>query len=177
MRCGPCRPPWTVLLQRLALTIGALLIVAITAMYLVIALLPRTGLYSTYSVMTGSMEPAIQTGSVVVVLPEDPAEVRVGDIITVTSDQPPYPTVTHRVSRVVQTDAGLQFKTKGDANLLEDPWQFGYSGPAGRVWLTLPWLGYVLAFSATTAARLAVVGAVGLLLVAGLLPLIWRGRS
>jgi len=152
-------------------------VATVTAAFLALSILPRTGLYSTYSVMTGSMEPAIATGSVVVVLPEDPTQIRVGDVITVTSDQPPFPTVTHRVSRVVQTDSGQQFKTKGDANLLEDPWQFGYSGAAGRVRLAVPWLGYLMAFSATVGARLALAGSVGLLLAGALLPLIWRSRN
>jgi len=165
------------LLQRLAVALAAVLVLAITAMFVLFALLPRTGLYATYSVTTGSMEPAIRTGSVVLVAPEDATNIRVGDIIAVTSDQPPYPSITHRVTRVVATSHGPEFKTKGDGNLLEDPWQFGYNGPAGKVRLAVPLLGYALAFSGTIWARLALAGCIGLLLIGFFLPAIWRSAA
>jgi signal peptidase I len=167
-------PLWMLALQRLAVGVAALLVAGITAMFVLLALLPRTGLYVTYSVMTASMAPAIGTGSVAIVVPEDPKRIQVGDVIVVTSDQPPYPTITHRVTQIVQANGRPEFKTKGDGNLLEDPWQFGYDGPAGKVRLAVPWLGYVLAFSGTVGARLALAASAGLLLVGFFLPAIWR---
>src|SRR5690348_2930989 len=158
-------PAWTRAVQRTAMALAAAVVLGITAMFVLLALLPRSGLYATYSVMTGSMEPAIHAGSIVVVTPQDPATIRAGDVIVVTSNQPPYPTVTHRVTRVVPTSHGPEFKTRGDGNLLEDPWQFAYDGPAGRVELAVPLLGYVLAFSSMAWARLALAGCIALLLV------------
>lgn len=170
-------PAWTKVLQRLAVGLAAVLVLGVTAMFVLLSLLPRSGLYATYSVMTGSMEPAIHTGSIVVVTPQDPATIRTGDIIVVTSDQPPFATVTHRVARIVPTSHGPEFKTKGDGNLLEDPWQFAYNGPAGRVVLAVPLVGYVLAFSATSWARLTLAGCIALLLVGFFLPAIWRSTA
>jgi signal peptidase I len=170
-------PAWTKALQRAAIALGAALVVGITAMFVLLSLLPRSGLYATYSVMTGSMEPAIHAGSIVVVTPQDPARVRPGDVIVVTSDQPPHATVTHRVTRVIQTDHGPEFKTRGDGNLLEDPWQFAYNGPAGRVELAAPLVGYALAFSSTAWARMALAGCIALLLVGFFLPAIWRSTA
>jgi signal peptidase I len=169
-------PLWTLVLQRTAFATAAILVVGVTAMFLLLSILPRTGSYATFSVMTGSMEPGIRTGSVVIVIPEDPSRIQVGDIITVTSDRPPYATVTHRVTRVVPTAHGPEFKTKGDGNLLEDPWQFGFNGPAGRVAVILPWLGYALAFARTVWARLALAGCIGLVMVGFFMPTIWRSR-
>lgn len=170
-------PAWTRALQRAAFSLAAVLVLGVTAMFVLLSLLPRSGLYATYSVMTGSMEPAIHAGSIVVVTPQDPATIRTGDVIVVTSDQPPFATVTHRVTHVVSTSHGPEFKTKGDGNLLEDPWQFAYNGPAGRVVLAVPLVGYVLAFSATSWARLALAGCIALLLVGFFLPAIWRSTA
>jgi signal peptidase I len=170
-------PLWTLVLQRIALGLAGMLVIGITAMFVLLALLPRTGLYATYSVMSGSMEPAIRTGAIVLVAPEDPTNIHVGDVVAVTSDQPPYPSITHRVTRIIQTSHGPEFKTKGDANLLEDPWQFGYNGPAGKVRLAIPLLGYALAFSGSAAARLGLAGCIALLLVGFFLPAIWRSTA
>jgi signal peptidase len=170
-------PLWTLILRRLALLLGVLLVAGLTATFLLLAIVPRTGLYATYTVMSGSMEPSIPTGSVVVVAAEDPSRINVGDVITVTSEQPPYATVTHRVTRILAAARGPGFKTKGDANSLEDPWQFAYSGAAGKVILSVPWLGYVLAFSTTVLARFALAGSVALLLVCYFMPAIWRSAS
>ncbi|MFI5268330.1 MAG: signal peptidase I [Chloroflexota bacterium] len=156
---------------------AGVLVLGITAMFVLIALLPRTGLYASHSVMTGSMKPAIRTGSVVLVAPEDATNIRIGDVIAVTSDQPPYPSITHRVTRIIQTSHGPEFKTKGDGNVQEDPWQFGYNGPAGKVRLAIPLLGYALAFSGSVWGRLALAGCIGLLLVGFFLPAIWRSAS
>ena len=106
----------------------------------------------------------------------DPASIRIGDVIAVTSTQPPYATITHRVTRVLPTSHGPEFKTKGDGNLLEDPWQFSY-GPAGRVQLAIPLLGYMLAFSSRGWARLALAGCIGLLLIGFFMPAIWRSTT
>ncbi|HLG70860.1 MAG TPA: signal peptidase I [Chloroflexota bacterium] len=170
-------PLWTLVLRRLALILAAVSVAGLTATFLFLAIVPRTGLYATYTVLSGSMAPAIPTGSVVVVTAEDPSQVKVGDVITVTSEQPPYATVTHRVTRIIPTAKGPEFKTKGDANSLEDPWQFAYSGPAGKVRLAVPWLGYMLAFSATMPARFVLTGSIALLLICYFMPTIWRSAS
>lgn len=69
---------------------------------------------------SGSMEPAIPTGSVALVREVPAADVHVGDVVTV--DRPGDIPVTHRV---VDTDPGADGTTvltlKGDANAASDP--------------------------------------------------------
>lgn len=91
-------------------------------------------------VLTGSMEPALQTGGVAFVDPVDPEDIGVGDIMTFTranSDQQ----VTHRVIEVIGTTGGPRFRTKGDANDVSDEWVVTGDQVVGKVRLALPHLG------------------------------------
>lgn len=91
-------------------------------------------------VLTGSMEPALETGGVAFVDPVEPEDIGVGDIMTFTrpdSDQQ----VTHRVIEVIGTTSGPLFRTKGDANDNPDGWVVGSRQVVGKVRFALPHLG------------------------------------
>ena len=95
-----------------------------------------------FVVTGGSMEPAIQKGSLVLVQPVTPSEVQVGDVITFQQyDQ----TTTHRVIGITRDARGLVFKTKGDANSVADPEDKTFPGAVGIVRATLPFAGYIAA--------------------------------
>jgi signal peptidase len=91
-------------------------------------------------VLSGSMQPALRTGDVVLVAPvSDARQVAVGDIVTVTAPNQPGGTYLHRVVDVT-TSGGLV--TRGDANDLPD---FPIVDPAnveGKVRLVLPLVGW-----------------------------------
>lgn len=91
-----------------------------------------------YAVLSGSMEPAISTGSVVLVNTDrrDPV---VGDVITYRLGKN---LVTHRVSRVLD-DA---YETRGDANDLPDGETVTSEQIIGCVSTAIPYLGYVIFF-------------------------------
>ncbi len=100
-----------------------------------------TGL-GTYIVTGGSMEPAIQKGSLVLVQPVSPSEVKLGDVITFQQyDQ----TTTHRVIDVGRNTQGSIFVTKGDANTVADPGAKTFPGQVGIVRGSLPVAGYIAA--------------------------------
>lgn len=91
-------------------------------------------------ILTGSMEPALETGGVAFVDPVKPEDIGVGDIMTFTrpsSDQQ----VTHRVVAVVATNSGPRFRTKGDANDIPDGWVVESAQVVGKVRFALPHLG------------------------------------
>ena len=95
---------------------------------------------ATYIVIGGSMEPNIHQGSLVVVQPVDPREIAIGDIITFQQyDQ----TTTHRVIAITPSDAGLVFKTKGDANPVADPEDKTFPGNVGIVRGAVPVAGSI----------------------------------
>ena len=75
-----------------------------------------------YAVTSGSMEPAIATGSLILVERVPASSVRAGDVITF---DPPGPAgrVTHRVVDRARQDGSWYFTTKGDANPASDDWR------------------------------------------------------
>ena len=96
----------------------------------------------TFIVTGGSMEPSIHIGSLVLVQPISPSEVKVGDVITFEHyDQ----TTTHRVISITPSAQGLVFATKGDANTVADPEDKTFAGQVGIVRGALPIAGFVAA--------------------------------
>ena len=76
--------------------------------------------YKTYIVLTGSMEPNINIGDVVVVKKTQASNVKVGDVITFQLDGQDS-TVTHRVVEKLEDENEVIFRTKGDNNNAQDP--------------------------------------------------------
>lgn len=102
---------------------------------------PRTGAYRTLTVLSGSMRPTFDPGSVVVVRPFDLREVRTGDVIAFTAPIDGRPTVTHRVIEVVEPGPNPVVRTQGDANDVADPWAARLSGGGWRVVGAVPVVG------------------------------------
>jgi signal peptidase I len=129
----------------------ALAVACTVAIVVVLALSvgPRFFAYETFIVRSGSMEPSIRTGALVVVQPVQPASIRTGDVITYRRPEDPDNTITHRVVEVrsVQGAAAPTFRTRGDANNANDPWEVQLQGIAWRVAFSVPFAGYVFAFT------------------------------
>jgi signal peptidase len=90
-------------------------------------------------VYTGSMEPAIPVGSIVVIKPANPDTLKVGEIICFKIESESSTTVTHRIFNI--TDKG--FITKGDANEDPDQWIVRKENVIGKVIAVIPLIGYV----------------------------------
>ncbi len=88
-------------------------------------------------VFSGSMEPAIAVGGIVVIKPVDPETLKIGDIICFTLTEPT--SITHRIINI--TDQG--FITKGDANEDPDQWIVKKENVIGKAILTIPFIGYI----------------------------------
>ena len=79
--------------------------------------------YRSYQIMTGSMEPTIPTGAIVIVKETDPDELAVGDVITfISRDKSIYGYAnTHRIIAIETDETGHRcYVTRGDANTAED---------------------------------------------------------
>ena len=101
-------------------------------------------------VLSGSMEPTMQVGSLAVIREVDPARLTVDDVITYETPDADGVRVTHRVIELAELEDGTPaFQTKGDANEAED----GYLVPAenvqGRLLLSVPYVGYTREFMET----------------------------
>jgi len=109
---------------------------------LVATLVPVPGNIEVKIVQSGSMEPAITTGSLVVVKPQERYEV--GEVITFGEDSAERIPTTHRIVRDEVRGGIVYYTTKGDANEEVDAQPVSEREVIGGVMLSVPYLGYVL---------------------------------
>jgi signal peptidase I len=127
-----------------------------------------------FTVLSGSMTPAIETGDVVVTEPISPLSARVGDIVTFLDPEGTGKLFSHRVQSVHSEGAEVEFVTRGDANTSTEHWNVAADGDIGRVVYRLPKLGYALAWSGSGPGRIALFVVPALLLCGLGLARIWR---
>lgn len=102
--------------------------------------------YSAFRVLTGSMEPTIQTDSFILVKRVDASEIQTGDIISYFSRDPAYEGAvnTHRVVAVETEGDKWSFVTKGDANQVQDTYLTTSDDLIGKVIFSSYRLGVII---------------------------------
>jgi signal peptidase I len=119
-----------------------LTILALSAVLTVVVLVPRVGGATPYTVLTGSMRPAMPPGTLVVVRRVNPDRIGVGDVITYQLHSGRPEVVTHRVVSVAVDGAGGRtFRTQGDANDAPDAAPVRAVQVKGVRWYAVPHLG------------------------------------
>lgn len=98
-----------------------------------------------FTVLTGSMEPAIMTGDLIISKETPPKEIQVGDIITFGSSNSDNIT-THRVKEVINEEGKIKYITQGDANNVEDPNPVPEEMLIGKVVKCIPKLGSIMSW-------------------------------
>ncbi len=119
-------------------------IVAI-ALLLIVSVLPITGNYRLMVVQSGSMEPVIKMGGIVMVKPME--DYKIGDVISfgeVTRTKAP---TTHRIYDMKITEGRISYITKGDANNAPDQKEISKDEIIGKVLIDVPYFGYVVDFA------------------------------
>ncbi len=124
-----------------------------------------------FIVFTGSMEPNIHVGSIVVVQPVRFESLTAGDVITFSVPQNPGMPVTHRVVKAEKSlDSGAWVvTTKGDANPTADIWTVGQEQAVGKVVYAVPFVGRLFVAIANPMVRNVSLGLIGVLMVVRLL--------
>ena len=117
-----------------------LALIAAIAILLIVSVLPVPGNIKFMVVLSGSMEPQIKTGSVVMTKPA--SEYAVGDIITFGPYSKTKAPTTHRITEI---NNGT-YTTKGDANNAPDARQISQKDIIGKVMFDVPYLGYIISF-------------------------------
>lgn len=120
------------------------------------------------TVLSGSMEPGIQTGSIIAVKPaEDKTGFKEGDVITFQEKEGIL--ITHRITEVIKNGDSVLYRTKGDNNdaedlnpVLSDNVVAKYNG------FTIPYVGYFNSFAQSKSGAF-------LLLIPGILLLLYSG--
>lgn len=147
--------------------IGFRMISTVLLVLLVLACLPLTvprilG-YHIYSVVSGSMEPAIPTGSLLYIQEAQPGEMKEGDIIAFYGSEHSTAVITHRVveNRVLMGE----FITKGDANQTEDMNPVPYGNFIGKVVYFLPGAGRAAELFTSSSGKILAGGVIAAALV------------
>ncbi|BAC14482.1 signal peptidase I SipW [Oceanobacillus iheyensis] len=126
------------------------------------------------TVLSGSMEPGIQTGSVIAVeTGGDMTRFQEDDVITFMEEDSKL--VTHRITEVLNNGEHIMYETKGDNNNAADinP-VFAENVVAEYTGFTVPYLGYLVSFAQTqNGAFLLLIP--GILLLGYAVITIWQG--
>ena len=113
------------------------------ALMLFSSALPIPGNVKFFTVLSGSMEPAIKTGSVVMVKPSD--QYKIGEIVTFGPNTKTRPPTTHRVIDIEERGNVRSFITQGDANNAPDARAVRQYEIIGKTVLSVPYAGYAVA--------------------------------
>lgn len=99
--------------------------------------------YRPYIVLSGSMEPNLQVGDMVIIKQVDEAQVEVGDIITFEDEN--GATITHRVVDIIIKDGKKLYQTKGDNNNSCDVGLISIENIKGKYNFKIPKIGKIIA--------------------------------
>ena len=173
MDAAPARPGRSAR-RVLGRAVACLVLLVAGGALLLVVVVPRLGGGVPYGVATGSMRPALDVGTLVVVRPSDPEEIATGQVVTYQLRSGDPTVVTHRVVGLGTTAAGERtLLTQGDANDVADPRPVRAVQVRGVLWYAVPQLGRVMGVgtpdqrrSLTTVAAVCLLGYAGWL-VAG----------
>ena len=146
--------------------LGTLLLIIIVVACLPLTV-PKVFGYEMYTVISGSMEPSIPTGSLVYIKDMEPQDVTDGDVIAFYGGHDSNAIITHRVvkNRVVMGE----FVTKGDANEKEDMNPIPYMNFLGRVELSIPVVGELAQMLTSMEGKIAAGTLIGVAVILQLL--------
>jgi len=126
------------------------------AFVLLFSLLPFDGNYKPFAVMSGSMEPTIGVGDLVIARPQK--TYKVGDVISFDADQSEKSQiVTHRIIEIIGDGPLFLYKTKGDANEYADDVLSTLGDIRGKVAFIAPKIGYVLGATKTLPGLIIII--------------------
>lgn len=100
-----------------------------------------------YIVLSGSMKPVFDAGSIVAVKTVNPKVITAGDIITFKDQRDRNRIITHRVVDIKKENGSLFFITKGDANDAKDSSLVPAGNVIGKANFWLPYAGYAVNFT------------------------------
>lgn len=96
-----------------------------------------------FTVMTGSMQPSIMVGDLVIDKEISPEKIKVGDVITFKSQNSENIT-THRVKKIIKDGGQIEYITQGDANNVQDQNPVKSNLVIGKVVKCIPKVGNVM---------------------------------
>ena len=131
---------WGYLRVSLSITV----LVALLALAAAVILVPAATRATPLTVLTSSMEPTLPPGTLIVIRAVDPEDIRIGDVVTYQLRSGDPTVVTHRVTAVTKSSGGeYSFTFKGDNSSNPDPLPVREVQIQGRLWYSVPYVGWV----------------------------------
>src|SRR3989338_7527812 len=143
------------ILGKISYALFIVVLIGVAGLFLA-SFLPIPRNYQVKIVRSGSMEPAIKTGAIVIVKPAP--SYNVGDVVTFGEDTKMQIPTTHRIFEVLDKGGKISFLTKGDANEEEDPTEEPLSKVIGKDAVAVPFAGYILDFARKPVGFVLLVG-------------------
>lgn len=107
-----------------------------------------------FVVESGSMEPEIQTGSILFTYRTTAENINVGDTITYQSGES---FVTHQVIEKNSSNNDYIFRTQGVANQSPDPGSVNENQIAGKKLFSIPYTGYIIVAAGTQTGKIVLI--------------------
>jgi len=152
---------------------GALILVALVV---AVSAFPAKGNIQIKVVESGSMEPNIKTGAIVLIKPS--ANYSVGDVITFDGNfkdaKGKRVPITHRITEVKNENGKVSYMTKGDANEEADGEFIPALRVVGKVLFSVPYVGYAIDTAKKPYGFLALVIIPALLIIWSQIENIWK---
>lgn len=142
------------------------IIILCLALIAILLLVPTALGYKSMAVISGSMEPDIPVGSVVIVKDVMPKNLKTGDVITYQISEGTM--VTHRINSIDKDKE--EIVTKGDVNDVADANPVKYDRVIGKMAACIPLLGYISIYIKTPLGIAVVCGIISALILLNFLP-------
>lgn len=143
-------------------TISTLIVIVVIAFAFLLVGIRVFGV-EIYSVLSGSMEPTYQVGSLIYVVEVETNELKKGDSITFKLNDNTI--ATHRIVEIEEENTQKKFYTQGDANKIRDANPVTENQIIGKPIFTIPLLGYIAYFMQTTNGMLITLGIAAALII------------
>ena len=167
---------WT---NRIITGILMVLLVGVSSMIIITKISggePKVFGYQLKTVLSGSMEPGIKTGSIIAVKPvsgEDKNQLQKDDIITFMEGENKL--ITHRITEVKETKNDVLYTTKGDNNNAVDSEPVLASNVVAVYnGFTIPYVGYISHYAQSNEGSALLLIIPGLLLLGYSIITIWK---
>jgi signal peptidase I len=132
---------------------------------IILASLPMFMGNRTLVILSGSMEPAIMKGGLVIAEPVPSKDLKVGDVIAFSPSADTQVPIVHRIAAIAERNGIHYYSTRGDANPNGDAAEISLPATSWRVATSIPLAGYVMFYAASTTGKVLLIAAP----VAGLL--------
>lgn len=131
-------------------------ILFILAVIILFSFLPLKNNYKFLVVRSGSMEPKIKVGSLIITAPS--GDYRIGDVVTYKiPGRGMKNVVTHRIISAKGSGDNQTFITKGDANNGQDLAPVPKDNIVGKMRLKIPYLGYLVGYVQTQLGLIIII--------------------